>query len=164
MAETLLISLDEMTSTTILGGNVDFDKYTFCVHDAQIRVLRPLLGSLLYNKIKQDYQDDNLTGVYLELYNDYVKPIVKNESVGLYIDIAPYMVDNGGIFKHAPADKQVVETREVERLSVIYTDRAQMYIGFFNDWICDQDITEYTTNQDDIKPTKQGNTIAGWRF
>lgn len=164
MAETLLIPLNEMTSTTVLGGNVDFDKYTFCVADAQVRIIEPLLGTLLYDKIKLDYKNNDLQGVYITLYNDYIKPITKFESVATFIEIASYMVDNGGIFKHAPADKEVVDTNEVERLSQKYHALADLYINRFEDWICKNDVEEYTNNQDEIKPNKNINTFAGWRF
>lgn len=164
MAEILLIKLDEMTSTTVLGGNVDFDKYTFCVMDAQVRVLEPLLGTLLYDKIVTDYSTYNLSGDYLTLYTNYVKPILKFESVATFIEVAPYMVDNGGIFKHSPADKEVVETREIEKLSQKYHALADLHINRLEDWICDNNLEEYTYNQDEVKPHKNSRTIAGWRL
>lgn len=164
MAETLLIPLNEMTTTTVLGGNVDFDKYTFCVADAQVRVLEPLLGSLLYDKIKEDYANNSLIDDYLKMYTEYIKPIVKFESVATFIEIAPYMVDNGGIFKHAPADKEIVDTREIEKISQKYRALVDLYISRFEDWICDNNIEEYTTNQDEVKPNKNIRTFAGWKF
>lgn len=164
MAEVLLIKLDEMTSTTVLGGNVDFDKYTFCVFDAQIRVLEPLLGTLLYDKIITDYSTNSLAGDYLTLYTTYVKPIVKFESVATYIEVAPFMVDNGGIFKHSPADKEVVDSRDVERLSQKYHALADLHIGRLEKWLCDNKLDEYTYNQDEVKPNKNLRTIAGWKL
>lgn len=164
MAEVLLIKLDEMTSTTVLGGNVDFDKYKFCVFDAQIRVLEPLLGTLLYDKVITDYAADTLAGDYLTLYINYVKPIIKFESVATFIEIAPYMVDNGGIFKHSPADKEVVDNRDIEKLSQKYHALADLHISRLENWLCDNTLDEYTYDQDEVKPHKNLRTIAGWKL
>lgn len=164
MAEFLVISLDEMTSTTVLGGNVDFDKYAFCVADAQVRVLEPLLGTLLYDKIRLELENNTISGDYETLYNDYIKPIVKFESVATFIEIASYMLDNGGIFKHAPADKQIVESNEVERLAKKYHAMADLHISRFERWICDNPLDEYTSDQDEVIPNKNIKTFAGWRF
>jgi len=87
MAELLFITPEEMTSSTILSGNTDIDKYLFCIADAQISVIEPLLGSLLYDKIKADKEADDLAGLYLELYTDFIKPITKCEAVAQYIEI-----------------------------------------------------------------------------
>ena len=64
MAETLFISPEEITTTSIMGGNVDPDKYKFCIANVQISVIEPLLGTELYDKIKSDYEASSLTGDY----------------------------------------------------------------------------------------------------
>jgi len=67
MAELLLIKPEEITETTIMGGDVDIDKYTYTIFETQIKTLEPLLGSELYDKIKTDFEADTLTGLYLIL-------------------------------------------------------------------------------------------------
>ena len=100
MAELLFITPQEMTSSTILSGNTDTDKFLFCILNVQLTTIEPLLGTELYDKIKTDKEADTLAGLYLELYTDFIKPITKNEALAQYIEIASYMVDNGGIYKH----------------------------------------------------------------
>ena len=56
MAELLLVKPEEITSTTIMGGDVDLDKYTYTIYNTQIMVLEPLLGTQLYDKIKTDFE------------------------------------------------------------------------------------------------------------
>ena len=79
MAEFLFITPEELKSTTILGGNVDPDKFLFSIANTQIITIEPLLGSILYDKIKAEAAADpvGLTGKYLTLYNEFVKPITK---------------------------------------------------------------------------------------
>jgi len=164
MAEILFITKTEMTNTTILGGNVDFDKYSFCVLDTQLRVLEPLLGTELYEKIKTDLEDETLSGLYLEMFNDYVKPITKFASVANYLEIASYMVDNGGIYKHVTDNKQVVEKNEVMSLVQKYNGMTDMFIIRFQKWICNNNLIEYKMYQDKVNADKDIKTIFGWKF
>ena len=150
MAELLFITSQEMTNTTIIGGNVDVDKYTMCILSTQVRVIEPLLGSLLYDKIIADIQAGTLTGLYLTLFNEYVKPITKNEACAAYIMISPYVLTNGGLFKNNPDNVEVVDIKEVEGLSQQYSSVAQMYINRFNKWISKNELVEYVTTQDDV--------------
>ena len=164
MEEVLLITPTEMTAQTIISGNVDFDRYTWCVLDAQLRVLEPLLGTELYDKILEDAKNDTLTGLYLELYTDFVKPIVKFTGTATYLEVAPYLVDNGGIFKHAPENKEVVVRDEVMQLVQKYNGLCDMFIIRFNKWICKNPLDEYKTYQDRVNATKNIRTTFGWKL
>ncbi len=164
MAEFLFITPEEVTATTIMGGNVDTDKYLFCIANVQLTVIEPLLGTLLYDKIKTDAENDDLAGLYLELYNDFVKPIVKNQSVGEYIEIASYMLTNGGLFKHTGENIEVVDKQEALFLSNKYKGLAQMFIVRFNKWICKNTITEYKVCQDEVGAKKNMKLTAGWKL
>lgn len=164
MAELLFITPQEMTSSTILSGNTDTDKFLFCILNTQLTTIEPLLGSELYDKIKTDKENNALTGLYLELYTDFVKPITKNESLAQYIEIASYMVDNGGIYKHTGENLEVVDKQEVQFLAGKYKALAQMYVLRFNKWICKNPLTEYKTIQDEVNAIKDINLIAGWKL
>lgn len=163
MAEILLLNPNEITDATILGGNVDFDKYRFCIFDTQIKVIEPLLGTELYEYLKTN--NGVLSGLYLELYSNYVKPILKFSSLATYLEFAPYMVDNGGIFKHQAEAKEIVSTQEVTGLAQKYNGLADMYIIRFNKWICNNQINEYHFSTDqNVNPNKNLRTIIGWKI
>lgn len=165
MAEVLLINPSEMTSETILGGNVDVDKYAFCIADTQVSLIEPLLGTELYDKMIADYAVPlTYTGDYLELYNDYINPILKHHAVASYIEIAGVMLSNGGLFKHAPENSQIVDKEETFVLSGKYRNLAQMYVLRFDKWIINNPLTEYKTNQDEVDASKSINDSAGFWF
>jgi len=164
MAELLFITPQEMTSSTILSGNTDTDKFLFCILNTQLTTIEPLLGSELYDKIKADKEANMLAGLYLELYNDFIKPITKNEALAQYIEIASYMVDNGGIYKHTGENLEVVDKQEVQFLAGKYKALAQMYVLRFNKWICKNPLTEYKTYQDDVDAIKGMNLNVGWKL
>jgi len=164
MAEILFISPQELSNTTILSGNVDIDKYTFCIANVQVTTVEPLLGSELYEKIITDLEAGTLTDLYLELFEKYIKPITKHYSVGQYIEIASYILDNGGLYKHTGENIEVVDKQEAQFLSNKYNAMAQMYVQRFEKWICKNVIPEYKTIQDDVNALKDVKLTAGWKL
>jgi hypothetical protein len=164
MAELLFITPEEIAATTIMGGNVDIDKYLFCIANVQLTVIEPLLGTELYDKIVDDIENDTLSGLYLKLFNDFIKPITKNESVGQYIEIASYILDNGGLYKHTADNSVIVEKEEAQFLANKYSALAQMYILRFRKWICKNHFAEYKTCQDEVDAERDIKLTAGWKL
>jgi hypothetical protein len=167
MATKLFISPQQIQQTTIMGGNVDLDSFQFCIDSVQITVIEPLLGTELYDKIVTDYTADNLAGLYLELFTEFVQPITKYESTAQYINIAQYKLDNGGIFKHSPENAEVVSKEEVQSIASVYHNNAQVYVQRFNKWICKNTIAEYKRYQDEVNATNTqlvGGLYFGSRY
>jgi hypothetical protein len=160
----LFVTPEEITSTTIVGGNVDVDKYLPFVLETQKDTIENLLGSELYDKIITDITNNTLTGLYLELYNDFIKPITKYQSVASYILISPMTLGNGGLFRRTYQGVETVDYREVERVSQIYSAKAQMYIVRFQKWIELNYLAEYILLQDEVNPSKNVNLNNGWYF
>lgn len=173
MAQVLFISPKELTEETILGGNVDVDKYVPFILETQLKTIEELLGTELYDKMITDYENDiingvfvpnNVTGNYLILLNDYIKPITKNETIGTYIKVAPYTLGNAGVFKRTGDNTETVNSDEVERLAGHYHSVAQMYVGRFHKWIEKNPLNEYKTTQDEVNASKNINLNNGWYF
>ena len=164
MAEFLFITPEELIQGTIIGGNVDVDKYITSVANAQVMVIEPLLGSDLYDKIKTDAQSSSLVGLYSELYTEFIKPITKAEATAEYIEICSYMLDNGGLYKHQGSNAEIVDKEEAQYLAGKYHAMAQMYVQRFENWICKNPITEYNSNNSgEVSPQKVKLT-AGWKL
>lgn len=164
MAELLFITPQEMSNTTVLSGNVDLDKYTFCIANVQLTVIEPLLGSELYDKIVNDITNSALSGLYETLFNEFVKPITKNKATAEYIEIASYVLDNGGLYKHTGDNIEVVDKQEAQYLANKYNAMAQMYVQRFEKWICKNKITEYKTYQDEVNALRDIKLTAGWKL
>lgn len=166
MAEFLFITPEELKSTTILGGNVDPDKFLFSIANTQIITIEPLLGSILYDKIKAEAATTpvGLTGKYLTLYNEFIKPITKNQALAEYIEISSFMISNGGAFKYSPENAETMSKDEIMMLSQKYSSIADMYVLRFEKWICKNPIPEYKTSQDEVNASKSINLKAGWWF
>ena len=163
MAEFLFITPEELIQGTIIGGNVDVDKYITSVANAQVMVVEPLLGSELYDKIKTDAQANTLTGLYATLYTEFVKPIAKAEATAEYIEISSYILDNGGLYKHQSDNSEIVDKEEAQYLAGKYHAMAQMYVQRFEKWISLNDLTEYKTYQDEVN-AQDIKLTAGWKL
>jgi len=164
MAEFLFITPEELKATTILGGNVDQDKFLFSIANVQIITIQRLLGTELYDIILEGAREEVLTGLYLEMYDKFVKPITKNQALSEYIKIASYMITNGGAFKHSPDNSELMTAEEISSLADTYSGIADTYIGRFEKWLNYNTITEYKTHQDEVNASKTITNRSGWFF
>ena len=162
--EFLFVSPSELKATTILGGNLDVDKYVYIIADVQNTTVLPLLGQELYTKIKDEAEANTLTGQYAELYTNYVQPIVKYQTVANYVLISNYMVDNGGTSTHQDSTKQSVDEKGLARLSNTYAGMADTFIDRFQEWIKYNPLPEYKTYQEGVDASKHVSNRGGWFF
>lgn len=165
MAETLFITPDEITGTTILGGNVDPDKYITNIAMVQVAVIEPLLGTELYNKLMTDFKAGSLTGNYETLMTDFVKPITKHEALAEYIEVSNFLVENGGTFGHIADNRETKSKDDLQFLAGKYHNTAQMYVRRFEKWICQEGntVVEYKTSQTRVN-AQNVKVNAGWYF
>jgi len=163
MAEFLFTTDSEMKSTTLLGGSTDADKYKFSISLAMDSVIEPMLGTELYDYIADGAENDTLTGDYLVLYNDYVKPITKYAGLAEYLLIASYTLDNAGLFVRTPDNATSVDREESQYLSDKYMGKAQRIIGRFEKWIRLNPLPQYKTNQDEVN-AQNVKAQGGWFF
>ena len=162
-----LITSQEIKLNTPLGGNVDPDKYLNFIEDTQIMVLEPILGTKLFDKIITDFEADTLAGLYLQMFDDYIKPVMWHSVFAEYVKVGTLTVGNGGIYRHISDDAQLASEQEINMVVKSYQSKADTYIGRLQRFLCDQDsnIPEYTSNQDenyDIDPKYKVQTISGW--
>jgi hypothetical protein len=142
--EILMIRPSELTEFTVLGGNIDVDKYLPCILDVQRTVIEPLIGTEKYLIILDGIENANLSVDNQLLLDDYLKPILKHQTCAEYVEIASYVVANGGIFKHQPKDSTIVDKSEVQYLAQIQRSKAQRYIDRYTKkygCLCDENST-----------------------
>lgn len=166
MAELLFIAPLELTQGTLVGGNVDPDKYEPIMLGVQDKVIQEMLGTELYDKIIADKIADTLTGDYLKIYTDFVKPVTKYETCAEFITLSPYVLNNGGLFKNNPDKAVQVEKEEKTTLSEWHHSQAMMYVDRFIKWIelNKVNIPEYKNIQDEVDASSKQNLNSGWYF
>jgi hypothetical protein len=132
-------------------------------------VLEPVLGTKLYYKILIDFDNDSLTGLYLQMFDDYIKPVLWHSVFAEYVKVGTLTIGNGGIYRKISDEAQLASEQEINMVVKSYQSKADTYIDRLNRFLCDQDqnIPEYTYNQDndyDIDPHHNLRTISGWHF
>lgn len=154
---TILIKQEELTRNTIIGGNVDTDRYLQAIKACQNLLIKPVLGNDLYNKIVSDYESNTLTGLYLEMFDDYIKEMIIHGSAEIYITQGAYMVSNNGITKTKTDSSETVSKEELDYLVESSRKLYRLYEEQFYNWIKNNPVVEYTKSGD-IKY----RTYGGW--
>ncbi len=166
MAEFLFIAPSTLRESTILDGNIDVDKVTLNIVNVQLTVIEPLLGTELYDKILADASTGgdtgSLTGDYLFLYTEFVRPITKHQSVAEYVTVSGFMITNAGAFKHQPDNAEIMDKDEKALVSQIYSGLADTFIIRFEKWIGLNPLPEYKTSQDEVNASKDIDNTGGW--
>ena len=164
---TLLITASDLTNNTIMGGNIDPQKYVHVIKEAQIFIVEPILGTKLYNKIITDFENNSLVGVYQTLLIDYVKPILIYSVAAEFILVHSYNIANGGVYKSSPENSEPVSKSEVDFLVQEQHNKADAHIKRLKKYLCSVSISEYQQSQDnnyDLQPDKSMQYSGGWKL
>lgn len=165
MAQTIiLLRNNELTKNSIIGGNVDPDRWLPAVKAAQKTEIKQLLGPELYSKIETDFNtiaQSGLTGLYLELYENFLVDLITHKSSEIYLSTGAYLVTNNGITKSFSDSSETVSKEEVDYLVHSSRKLYEMYKNDFLKWIKvnGNSIPEW---ENDIKPSIKYINPGGW--
>ena len=155
--QTILITQEQLTRNTIINGNVDTDRYLQAIKACQNIMIKPLLGATLYNKIVTDFENANLTGLYLEMFDDYIVEMIIHGAAEIYLSQGAYMVSNSGITKTKTDSSETVSKEEIDYLVQASRKLYELYNREFLVWIKDNPVPEYTKTCGVTK-----NTYGSW--
>ena len=109
--EAILITRNDLVKLTVLGGNVDTDKFIQFIKIAQDIHVQGYLGTRLLTRIQDDIIAGTLTTPYAELLEKYIKPMLIHFAMVEYIPFAAYTIANKGVFKHNSETGDSVEKK-----------------------------------------------------
>lgn len=164
-----LITSQEIKSNTSMGGNTDPDKYMHLLRDVQVLILEPVLGTKLYDKIITDFNEggtNNLTGDYLTMFDDYIKPVLWHSVYAQYLRDGIVLAKNTGIYENSPENASPADIENIKYVAKASQSKADVYIERLERFLCDKNIPEYMDAQDndyDIHP-EDVRTIGGWHL
>lgn len=157
----VLLTENDITKNTPLGGNIDQDKLRQCILDAQATRLEELLGETLYEKIEEDFDADDLSGLYEVLYDKYIKPFLIRQSAYEYLKIGAFNIANNGISLPLPQNASAISDVQLSNLIKDMKIKADMYAERMYKWLCKHNLPEYAINSDNII-NHQKPTITSW--
>lgn len=162
-----LITSNEINKNTSMGGNVDPDKYMHLLKDVEDLILEPALGTALFNKIITDFNEggtNNITGEYLLLFNDYIKPVLWHSVYAQYLRDGFILAQNTGIYQNTPENGVTADIENVKYSAKLAQSKADVYLERMERYLDDINLAEYEDNQVndyDVHP-RDVNTISGW--
>ena len=142
----LIIKPNDIPRLTALNGNIDLDKITPYVLQAQTNDIKRILRKDLYDKIVSDYVNKSFSGVYKTMYDDYIILVLAYYSASYFISFGSYQIVNNGIMKMASEGGTAVEMKDVQFLSEKYKALAIGFESELYDYLQTINIPEYDKN------------------
>lgn len=167
MAIALFISRNDIIKTTPLQGAIDADALLPFIYTAQIKYLKNLLGTVLYDYLAAEIEAQTpFAGRYYELMEDYVKPCLVWYSCVEYIPFSSVQFKSNGAVKQsseqgvAPSKAEIDYLREIARNNADYWAlRLQNFCISYS-----QDLPQYLEsvgNQTQIYPDQTNQYFPG---
>ena len=165
MAEALLITRKDVVKFTAMNGNVDTDRFIQYIKISQDVHIQNYVGTELLKAIQTKITASTLTGDYLSLVTDYIKPMLIHWALVEYLPFAAYTIANKGVYKHSSENSENVSKEEVDFLIEKERTTAQYYTDRFIDYMSFNASSKfpeyYTNNNEDVYPDKDAN-FGGW--
>ena len=160
----LFVTAKDIVRFTAMNGNVDVDRYQQFARIAQDRMLQPLLGTKLFEKIQNDIENNVLAEPYLSLLEDKIKDIVLHFAMTEYLPWASVQVSNKGVFKFTQENGQIVDKSEIDNLIEKSRSYGEFYAQRLIDFLCfnQTQFPEYNQNTNDDIPSTNQNYWGGW--
>lgn len=156
---TYFISIDEIKQNNVINANVDTEYIEPALREAQDIFLREILGDALYNAIENRINDNNLTGKYATLVNQYIKPYLENRMLASLVVPISMKIRNAGVIQQFDQGFNQSSVKDVNYLADYYNGRVEFYgnrmtaylsknINDIPEWrYSDQNITNPTVSQ-----------------
>jgi len=120
----LLISIDDIARLSGFDGNIDNDTINPFIFMAQNSDIKRVLGTELYNKIVNDYENETLTGSYLEIYNEFVATILAYYTCSYYLQLGVPKVSQNGVYLVTPEKTEQIFDDKTQKMADKYEKLA----------------------------------------
>lgn len=149
-----LITENDLKESGLLDKNV-YSEYTLqAIEIAQDQGLQPLIGSVLYEKLRNEEQlsiDDESKTELMEI----IKKYLIWQSIGETQMLNNYKNRQAGTIYANDVNYNNLQINDIEHLATFYFNKARFYGNQLSKWLEHSDIAEYYQVQlDGIKPNK----------
>ena len=120
----LIITIDDISRLSGFDGNIDNDSINPFIFMAQNSEIKRILGVTLYDKIVLDYENDDLAGNYLLIYNDYIATILAYFTCSFYLQLGVAKVSQNGVYLVTPEKTEQLTDEQREKKADKYEKLA----------------------------------------
>jgi hypothetical protein len=146
--EVLLIDENYIKKYSWINGSVDPLLMYPAIYLAQDEYAQLYLGTDLYNKIKEDVVNDDITGAYEELLDTYLRRMIMWWSLYEMLPHLYVKTDNGSLVIRTSEDTTPITQTDLQNYRDQSRSKAMFYTQRMVDFLCfnQSDFPEYTTN------------------
>lgn len=159
---TYFITIEELKQTTF-NANLDNEYIAPALEEAQSIFLREIIGDLLYNSITNKIDEETLSGNYLTLVNQYIKPYLTYKVQSVIVIPLNNKTRNAGIINQYDQGFNTPTMKDVAYLAEHYDSRAEFYANRLTTYLQKNaaDFPEYGYSDDNItQPTDSQNVTT----
>ena len=159
---TYFITIEELKQTTF-NANLDNEYIAPALEEAQSIYLREIIGDLLYNSITNKIDSEALSGKYLTLVNQYIKPYLTYKVQSVIVIPLNNKTRNAGIINQYDQGFNTSTMKDTAYLADYYNSRAEFYANRLTTYLQKNtaDFPEYGYSDDNItQPTETQNVTT----
>lgn len=159
---TYFITIEELKQTTF-NANLDNEYIAPALEEAQSIYLREIIGDLLYNSITSKIDEETLSGKYLTLVNQYIKPYLTYKVQSVIVIPLNNKTRNAGIINQYDQGFNTSTMKDTAYLADYYNSRAEFYANRLTAYLQKNaaDFPEYGYSDDNItQPTDSQNVTT----
>ena len=159
---TYFITIEELKQTTF-NANLDNEYIAPALEEAQSIYLREIIGDLLYSSITNKIDSETLSGKYLTLVNQYIKPYLTYKVQSVIVIPLNNKTRNAGIINQYDQGFNTSTMKDTAYLADYYNSRAEFYANRLTTYLQKNaaDFPEYGYSDDNItQPTETQNVTT----
>ena len=159
---TYFITIEELKQTTF-NANLDNEYIAPALEEAQSIYLREIIGDLLYNSITNKIDSETLSGKYLTLVDQYIKPYLTYKVQSVIVIPLNNKIRNSGVIQQYDQGFNTSTMKDTAYLADYYNSRAEFYANRLTTYLQKNatDFPEYGYSDDNItQPTETQNVTT----
>lgn len=133
----LFISENFLKDNTQVSKNVDVKYIREAILWCQDSEIQTVLGTTLYNEIKDDVTNSTLTGYNKTLMDDYIQPCLKHYVTAECLEMAHYKLTNKGVQIQDSEQSTPASRSDVNRIIEKEVNKAQWYKQRMLNYLCE---------------------------
>lgn len=159
---TYFISIEELKQNNVINANVDSEYIEPALREAQDIFLREIIGDTLYNTIENKINGNTLTGKYLTLVNQYIKPYLENRMLASLVVPISMKIRNAGVIQQFDQGFNSSNVKDVAYLADYYNGRVEFYENRMTEYLKKNinDIPEYAYSNQNVTNPSQTHTAG----